>query len=99
MTKAQTVEFLLQCLDKKYLEDTQGFSKNDFEKLKDNVFKIIKDLEILEMLKKEMTFETDYYDSDFGCEMFEYIAYNGEALYIDSQEEFNLLKEWIKNDK
>ena len=50
MTKAQTVEFLLQCLDKKYLEDTQGFSKNDFEKLKDNVFKIIKDLEILDMM-------------------------------------------------
>ena len=93
MTKAQTVEFLLQCLDKKYLEDTQGFSKNDFEKLKDNVFKIIKDLEILEMLKKKMTIETDYYDDDFGCEMFEYISFCGETLYIDSQEEFDLLKE------
>ena len=59
---------------------------------------IEKDLEILEMLKKKMTIETDYYDSDLGCEIFEYIAFNGETLYIDSQEEFDLLKEWLENE-
>lgn len=52
MTKTQIVEFLFQCLDIKYLEDTQGFSKNDFEKLKNDVFEIINDLEILELIKK-----------------------------------------------
>ncbi len=59
---------------------------------------IEKDLEILETLKKKMTIETDYYDSGLGCEIFEYIAFNGETLYIDFQEEFDLLKEWLENE-
>ena len=49
---------------------------------------IEKELKALDMLKKKMTIETDYYDSDFGCEKYEYIAYNGTALNIDTQEEF-----------
>ena len=56
---------------------------------------IKKDLDVLDMLKKKMRIETDYYDSDDGCEEFEYIVYNGEALNIDTQEEFNKIKEWL----
>lgn len=53
---------------------------------------IEKELNALEMLKNKMTIETDYYDSDLGCEEFEYIAYNGEPLNIENQELFDLLK-------
>ena len=59
---------------------------------------IEKKLKVLDMLKKKMTIEIGYYDSDFGCEKYEYIAYNGEALNIDTQEEFDLLKEVLKNE-
>lgn len=59
---------------------------------------IEKDLDVLEMLKKKMSIETDYYDSDDGCEEFEYIVYNGEALNIDTQEEFNKIKEWLNHE-
>ena len=58
-----------------------------------------KDLDVLEVLKNKMSVEIDYYDSDFGCEAYEYIAYNGNDLNIDTQEEFNLLKEWLRNAK
>lgn len=58
-----------------------------------------KDLDVLEVLKNKMSVEIDYYDSDLGCEAYEYIAYNGEALNIDTQVEFNLLKEWLRNTK
>lgn len=59
---------------------------------------IEKELMVLEMLKKKMTIETDYYDSDVGCEKYEYIAYNGTALNIDTPEEFELLKEVLENE-
>ena len=55
-----------------------------------------KDLDVLEALKNKMTIEIGYYDSDFGCEAYEYIAYNGNDLNIETQEEFNLLKEWLR---
>lgn len=58
-----------------------------------------KDLDVLEVLKKKMSVEIGYYDSDFGCEAYEYIAYNGNDLNIETQEEFNLLKEWLRNAK
>ena len=57
-----------------------------------------KDLDVLEVLKNKMSVEIGYYDSDFGCEAYEYIAYNGNDLNIDTQEEFNLLKEWLRNE-
>ena len=57
-----------------------------------------KDLEVLEMLKKKMSIGTDYYDSDDGCEKIEYIVYNGEVLNIDTEEEFNKVKEWLENE-
>lgn len=59
---------------------------------------IKKNLDVLDILKKKMSIETDYYDSDDGCEEFEYIVYNGEALNIDTQEEFNKIKEWLNHE-
>ena len=68
-----------------------------------NIFKreldlIEKDLKILQMLKKNMSIKTDYYDDDMRHK-YEYIAYNGMDLWIESKEEFNKLKEWLENDK
>ena len=68
-----------------------------------NIFKreldlIEKDLKILQMLKKNMSIKTDYYDDDMRHE-YEYIAYNGMDLWIENEEEFNKLKEWLENDK
>ena len=60
---------------------------------------IEKDLKLLEVLKKKMIIDTDYYDSDDGCEEFEYIAYNGQPLNIENKQEYDLLKEWLENDK
>lgn len=67
-----------------------------------NIFKreldlIEKDLEILQMLKKNMSIKTDYYDDDMRHK-YEYIAYNGMDLWIESKEEFNKLKEWLENE-
>ena len=65
----------------------------------EKAIKIIeKELKVLEMLKKKMSIGTDYYDSDAGCEEFEYIAYNGQPLNIENKQEFDLLKEWLEND-
>lgn len=75
-----------------------GIDKPDIETEK--AIKIIeKELKVLEMLKKKMSIGTDYYDSDDGCEKCEFITYNGEALNIDTEEEFNKVKEWLENDK
>ena len=74
-----------------------GIDKPDIETEK--AIKIIeKELKVLEMLKKKMSIGTDYYDSDDGCEKIEYIVYNGEVLNIDTEEEFNKVKEWLGND-
>ena len=74
-----------------------GIDKPDIETEK--AIKIIeKELKVLEMLKKKMSIGTDYYDSDDGCERIEYIVYNGEVLNIDTEEEFNKVKEWLEDD-
>ena len=71
--------------------------KQDIET--EEAIKIIeKELKVLEMLKKKMSIGTDYYDSDDGCEKIEYIVYNGEVLNIDTEEEFNKVKEWLEDD-
>ena len=59
---------------------------------------IEKELKVLEILKKKMIIDTDYYDSDDGCEEFEYIAYNGQPLNIENKQEYDLLKEWLEHD-
>ena len=74
-----------------------GIDKPDIETEK--AIKIIeKELKVLEMLKKKMSIGTDYYDSDDGCEKIEYIVYNGEVLNIDTEEEFNKVKEWLEDE-
>ena len=74
-----------------------GIDKPDIETEK--AIKIIeKELKVLEILKKKMIIDTDYYDSDDGCEEFEYIAYNGQPLNIENKQEYDLLKEWLEND-
>ena len=59
---------------------------------------IEKELKVLEILKKKMIIDTDYYDSDDGCEEFEYIAYNGQPLNIENKQEYDLLKELLENE-
>ena len=72
-----------------------GIDKPDIETEK--AIKIIeKELKVLEILKKKMIIDTDYYDSDDGCEKCEYILYNGEVLNIDTEEVFNIIKEWLE---
>ena len=74
-----------------------GIDTPDIETEK--AIKIIeKELKVLEILKKKMIIDTDYYDSDDGCEEFEYIAYNGQPLNIENKQEYDLLKEWLEND-
>lgn len=85
-----------EAIDKaKYL----GEAAAAIQQWQEKYYIIEKELNALEMLKKKMTIETDYYDSDVGCEKYEYIAYNGTALNIDTPEEFDLLREVLCNDK
>ena len=58
---------------------------------------VLKDLEMLEMLKSHMNIETNYYD-DNSYEQYEYIAYNNWELDIESKEEYKKIKEWLNND-
>lgn len=81
----------------KPLENLEILQKS-INKLKKQNEKLKKDLEILKIIKKKLTIETSYYDSDNCCETFEYIAYNGDALNIENQEEFKKVKEWLENE-
>ena len=85
-------------------EELKLTSKEAFKELKENAEEfcewelvrlniIEKDLEILYMLKKNMRIETDY-DED-TCKEYEYITYNGMFLEINSEEEYNKIKDWI----
>lgn len=75
-----------------------AISTNDKIRWEEHYKVIKKDLEVLEILKKKMIIDTDYYDSDVGCEEFEYIAYNGQPLNIENKEEYDLIKEWLENE-
>ena len=79
-----------------YLLENLEIIQKSINKLKKENEKLKKDLEILEILKERLTIETDYYESDDCCETYEYIAYNGEPIKIESKEEFDLLKEWLE---
>ena len=93
--------YLLMTNQKKVRDDFTFINLNTHEKVSiEECYNIvIKDLEVLEILKKKMIIDTDYYDSDDGCEEFEYIAYNGQPLNIENKQEYDLLKEWLENEK
>ena len=85
MTSERALEILLSC--------AYFFYNGNREEVIEAREKIVKDIEILEILKKNMRIETDY-DED-TCKEYEYISYNGMFLEINSEEEYNKIKDWI----
>lgn len=58
---------------------------------------IKKDLEILEILKKSMSVDTEVFENDnHEVVEYEYIAFNDWELDIENKEEYNKVKEWLK---
>ena len=95
MTSQKALQLIRNYHNAEAYETYHDSTKNIFKRELDL---IEKDLKILQMLKKNMSIKTDYYDDDMRHE-YEYIAYNGMDLWIESKEEFNKLKEWLENDK
>ena len=95
MTSQKALQLIRNYHNAEAYETYHDSAKNIFKRELDL---IEKDLEILQMLKKNMSIKTDYYDDDMRHE-YEYIAYNGMDLWIENEEEFNKLKEWLENDK
>lgn len=59
--------------------------------------KIKKDLEILEILKKSMSIETEIFENENNEVVeYEYIAFNDWELDIENKEEYNKIKEWLQ---
>ena len=67
---------------------------------KDDIFRlraIKRDLEILEILKKSMSVDTEIFENDnHEVVKYEYIAFNDWDLDIENREEYNKIKEWLK---
>ena len=58
---------------------------------------IKKDLEILEILKKSMSVDTEVFENDnHEVVEYEYIAFNDWDLDIENKEEYNKIKNWLK---
>lgn len=95
MTSQKALQLIRNYHNAEAYETYHDSTKNIFKRELDL---IEKDLKILQMLKKNMSIKTDYYDDDMRHE-YEYIVYNGMDLWIESKEEFNKLKEWLENDK
>ena len=95
MTSQKALQLIRNYHNAEAYETYHDSAKNIFKRELDL---IEKDLKILQMLKKNMSIKTDYCDDDMRHE-YEYIAYNGMDLWIESEEEFNKLKEWLGNDK
>lgn len=58
---------------------------------------IKKDLEIANMLRKNMHVDTETFKDDNGKDVeYEYIAYNYWELDIENKEEYNKIKEWLQ---
>ena len=65
---------------------------------KEDIFRlrvIKRDLDIANMLKKNMKVETEVFESDNEVVEYEYISYNGWDLDIENKEEYNKIKEWL----
>lgn len=54
---------------------------------------IKKDLEMANMLKNNISIQTDY--DDETCKEYEYLTYNDLYLDIKNEEEYNKIKDWI----
>lgn len=96
MTSQKALQLIRNYHNAEAYETYHDSTKNIFKRELDL---IEKDLEILQMLKKKMSIETDYYDDDNMCREYEYIACNGMDLCIENEEEFNKIKEWLENEK
>ena len=96
MTSQKALQLIRNYHNAEAYETYHDDAKNIFKKELDL---IEKNLEILQILKKKMSIETDYYDDDNMCREYEYIACNGMDLCIENEEEFNKIKEWLTNDK
>lgn len=94
MTSQKALQLIRNYHNAEAYETYHNSAKNIFKRELDL---IEKDLKILQMLKKNMSIKTDYYDDDMRHE-YEYIAYNGMDLWIENEEEFNKLKEWLTNE-
>ena len=57
---------------------------------------IEKDLEILEILKKSMSVETEYFDDDGTSKEYEFITFYDMELWENNEKEYNKIKEWLK---
>ena len=96
MTSQKALQLIRNYHNAEAYETYHDSAKNIFKRELDL---IEKDLEILQILKKKMSIETDYYDDDNMCREYEYIACNGMDLCIENEEEFNKIKEWLEDDK
>lgn len=96
MTSQKALQLIRNYHNAEAYETYHDSAKNIFKRELDL---IEKNLEILQILKKKMSIETDYYDDDNMCREYEYIACNGMDLCIENEEEFNKIKEWLINDK
>ena len=92
MTSQKALQLIRNYHNAEAYETYHDSAKNIFKRELDL---IEKDLKILQMLKKNMSIKTDYYDDDMRHE-YEYIAYNGTPLAIETKEEFNKIKEWLE---
>ena len=57
---------------------------------------IEKDLEIAQILKNSMSVETETFENDNEVEEYEYIAFNDWDLDIENKEDYNKIREWLK---
>lgn len=96
MTSQKALQLIRNYHNAEAYETYHDSAKNIFKRELDL---IEKDLEILHILKKKMSIETDYYDDDNMCREYEYIACNGMDLCIENEEEFNKIKERLEEWK
>lgn len=78
--------------------DTEAY-RNDTNNIFTRELDLIeKDLEILQILKKRMSIEVDLFDDDGIIRPYEYVAYDGMDLNIETKAQFNKIKEWLENE-
>ena len=78
---------------KEWKENAQEVCKWELDRL--NI--IEKDLEIAQILKNSMSVETETFENDNNeVEEYEYIEFNDWDLDIENKEDYNKIKEWIK---